>query len=144
MSDFGPPERVYVENDWYDGPIAGVADVWGVPHRFKMKFDEVEDEYLSTYLVWPIDRHILELEIEQWQVFIAWNDLYEAGEASTDSHPGHGGLHQRWDELQALLHSDRELVPIEALEAQLKLERIDRDRRYDASGPDYRLRWKLK
>ena len=56
---FGPPETVYVENDWYDGPRAGVSDINGVPHRFKSLFDEKEDEYLATFLVWPIDEAAL-------------------------------------------------------------------------------------
>ena len=34
MEGFGPPERVYVENDWWDGPRGGIADIQGVPHRF--------------------------------------------------------------------------------------------------------------
>lgn len=34
---FGPPEKVYVENDWYDGPRARVADIDGVPHRFSLR-----------------------------------------------------------------------------------------------------------
>ena len=143
MDNFGPPERVYVENDWYDGPIAGVADVQGVPHRFKAKFDETNDEYGGTYFVWPIDRHALELEEEQWQIFVAWNDMYEAGKAGTDLHPGHGGLDERWDEIQVMLQADRELVPTGARQAKLKLERINGDKRYDVSGPDYRLRWRL-
>ena len=31
MSTFGPAEHVYVENEWYDGPRAGIADVNGKP-----------------------------------------------------------------------------------------------------------------
>jgi hypothetical protein len=63
---FGPPERVYVENAWYDGPREGVADIGGVPHRFKSLFDDTEEEYFGSFLVWPIDRVSLEREIEQW------------------------------------------------------------------------------
>jgi hypothetical protein len=40
MITYGPPERVYVENEWYDGPRAGVPNINGMPHRFKSLFDE--------------------------------------------------------------------------------------------------------
>jgi hypothetical protein len=26
MTQYGPPEKVYVENEWYDGPRAGIGD----------------------------------------------------------------------------------------------------------------------
>ena len=70
MTQFGPPETVYVENEWYDGPRAGIADVNGVPHRYVSLFDEVEDEYLDIFLIWPVDRQELDLEIEQWRIFV--------------------------------------------------------------------------
>ena len=90
MIKYGPPEQVYVENDWYDGPRAGIADINEMPHRFKSLFDEEKDEDLGTYMVWPVDKNVLDLEIEQWRIFVEWNTLYESGQADTDSHPGHG------------------------------------------------------
>ena len=65
MPEFGCAEKVYVENDWYDGPRAGVADILGQPHRFKSLFDEEDGEYMGTFLVWEIGSKELELEIEQ-------------------------------------------------------------------------------
>ena len=73
MLKYGPPERVHVENEWYDGPRAGVADVDGIPHRFKSIFDEAEGRYLETFLVWPIDEKLVALEVEQWRIFVEWN-----------------------------------------------------------------------
>ena len=143
MSDFGPPERVYVENDWYDGPRAGIADVGGVPHRFTSQFDEAEDEYLGTFLVWPVDADTLSLEIEQWKIFVAWNDLYEAGASDVNAHPGHGGVSQRWDEIQAQLHAARTRVPANARCARVRMEPLEQDQRYAPSGPSYSLCWRL-
>jgi hypothetical protein len=143
MSEFGPQERVYVENEWYDGPRGGIADVGGVPHRFKSQFDEVGDEYLGTFLIWPVDAAILGLEIEQWQIFVAWNDLYEAGASDVNAHPGHGGISARWDEIQNQLQAARTDIPAEAKKARVKVEPLDRERRYAASGPSYSLRWCL-
>lgn len=143
MIKYGPPERVYVENEWYDGPRAGVADINGRPHRFKSLFDEDEDHYLGTFLVWPVDQVVVELEQEQWQIFAAWNALYEAGRTGTESHPGHGGKSMRWDEIEMLLEHSRTDVPQLAQHALAKLTHIKSDVRYPASGPAYTLRWSM-
>ncbi|MEK8035045.1 hypothetical protein AACH06_29870 [Ideonella sp. DXS29W] len=103
MTEFGPPEQVYVENKWYDGPRAGVADVQGKPHRFVSQYDEQEDEYLGTFLIWPIGEEDLLLEQEQWRIFVNWNEDYEAGKVGVESHPGQPGMSGRWDEIEAIL-----------------------------------------
>lgn len=140
---YGPPERVHVENEWYDGPRAGVADVDGIPHRFKSIFDEAEGRYLETFLVWPIDEKLVALEVEQWRIFVEWNVLYEAAEVGVDSHPGHGGRSRRWDEIEALLTSNRSEVPALARRAIAQLSYIDGTARYGLAGPAYMLAWCL-
>ncbi len=84
---YGPFEHVFVENEWYDGPRAGIANVNGLPHRFLSQFDEGDDEYLGMFLLWPVDADELALEQEQWQIYVTWNERYEAGAADIDSHP---------------------------------------------------------
>jgi hypothetical protein len=51
MTQSERPERVYLENDWYNEPRAGMADVFGKPRRFKSFFDEEEYQYLGSFLV---------------------------------------------------------------------------------------------
>jgi hypothetical protein len=142
-TDYGAPERVYVENEWYDGPRAGVANLNGRPHRFVSQFDEEEDEYLGTFLVWPIDESELVLEQEQWQIFVRWNEQYEAGKASTESHPGHPGTNKRWDEINVMLKTLRESVPASARRAKAQMVCLEGQQRYGPSGPDYQLSWRL-
>ena len=125
MIKYGPPELVYVENEWYDGPRAGIADVNGRPHRFKSLFDEKEDQYLGTFLIWPVDQEVVKLEQEQWRIFAAWNALYEAGKATTDSHPAHGGKSARWDEIEVLLKNNRTDVPTLVQRALAELTHMD-------------------
>lgn len=141
MEIFGPPEQVYVERDRYDGPRSGIADIGGMPHRFQSLFDEAENQYLGTFMVWPIAPSVLDLEIKQWRIFVEWNNRFESGEADTESHPGQGGLNARWDELEALLKPDRAMIPSDARQARAELHPIDREARYAASGPDYQLAW---
>lgn len=144
MTTFGPPEHVYVENEWYDGPRSGIADVNGKPHRFKSLFDEKDDEYLGTFLVWAIDADELALEQEQWQIFVAWNERNEVGTVGVDSHPGHPGTNRRWDELATLLEHRRQAVPLDAKRARVEVVALDRDQRYARSGPSYHLSWKFE
>ena len=143
MMSYGPPEAVHVENEWYDGPRAGVADIGGVPHRFKSLFDEKDDEYLGTFLVWPLEEDLVDLEREQWQIFVDWNARYESGEVSNDSHPGYGGKNARWDEIEAILKPSRDEIPALAKRAVAEITYLDREVCYASSGPKYMLGWKL-
>jgi len=143
VKQFGPPETVHVELEWYDGPRAGVADIHGVAHRFKSLFDESDDEYQSKFMVWPISDAEFVLEVEQWQIFVRWNSLYEAGKASWESHPGHGSKDRRWDELECILRPLRVQIPPQAVRALAQLVPLPREVRYDTCGPDYELRWCL-
>lgn len=143
MTAFGPPERVYVENEWYDGPRAGVADVNGRPHRFVSQFDEEDDEYLGTFLVWPIEAEELLLEQEQWRIFVRRNDAYEAGRVRAESHPGHPGTSKRWDEIASLLQVRRTSIPSTAVRARAQMTTIEGEQRYPYSGPAYRLSWRI-
>lgn len=143
MTSYGPPERVYVENDWYDGPKAGIADISGLPHRFVSTFEETRDDHSDIFLVWPVDKAELDLEIEQWAIFVEWNTRYEAGNAGTDTHPGHGGISARWDEIQTLLHCARSEVPPAARCALAQKIWTEQEERYALSGPDYCLCWHL-
>ncbi|MCB1634307.1 MAG: hypothetical protein KDI51_06915 [Xanthomonadales bacterium] len=143
MTTYGPPEHVYVENDWYDGPRAGVANVNGLPHRFISQWDEKEDEYMGTFLVWPIDPEELALEQEQWRIFASWNEQYEAGLVGTDSHPGHPGTNTRWDEIDLQLSARRKSVPSNAKQARAQMIHLEREQRYAPIGPAYQLSWRL-
>jgi hypothetical protein len=140
---FGPAEHVYVENEWYDGPRAGIADVNGLPHRFTSQWDEVEDEYLGTFLVWPVSSEELAMEQEQWAIFVSWNDQFEAGAVDTNSHPGHVGTNPRWDEVERQLASKRKSIPPTAKRAKAQVFSLHREPRYALSGPAYQLSWAL-
>jgi len=133
-------EKVYVENDWYDGPRSGIADFDGSPHRFIANYENLKG-YLDTFNVFPVSNEELELEIEQWKIFVKWNQKYEAGEVETDSHPGNGGLNQRWDELETLLSRKRKTISNSALKLAAKFESNEQDNRYEITGPDYGVIW---
>lgn len=135
-------EKVYVENDWYDGPRKGIADFNGVPHRFVAHFDELKG-YEDTFSLFPISNEELELEVEQWKIYVEWNKEYEAGKVGVESHPGHGGLIQRWDELEKLLKQKREFIPPNATLAKAEFGRTNQENRYEPTGPCYGVVWKV-
>ena len=134
-------EKVYVENEWYDGPRKGVANFNGVAHRFVACYQS-EKGYLDSFKIFPISGHELELEIEQWKIFVEWNKQYESGKACLELHPGTGGISQRWDELEYLLRPNREYIPENAVLALAEFVKIDRLYRYESTGPDYGVIWK--
>ena len=144
MLTFGPAEHVHVENGWHDGlPRSGIADVDGLPHRFTSQWDEAGDDYVETFLVWPVEPDELALEKEAWAIFVAWNDKYEAGTTDTDSHPGHPGTNARWDQIEAHLAPRRKSIPSTARPAKLRVVPLEREVRYALTGPDYQLSWAL-
>jgi hypothetical protein len=144
MSAYGPPEKVYVEIEYYDGVRAGVADVNGVPHRFVSPFEEWEKDDLAIFYLWPIDEAALDLEREQWRIFAEWNSLYEAGAVSGESHPGHTGMNARWAELDAMLKEGRSTIPVNARRARVQFPPLTRERRYESDGPCYSVHWLIQ
>jgi hypothetical protein len=74
---FGPPEKVHVENEWRDGPRAGVADVGEAPHYFESLSDEPEGTF-GTFAVWPADRISLAQGIEQWRTVADFRGMERA------------------------------------------------------------------
>ncbi|MER6076168.1 hypothetical protein ABT187_47055 [Streptomyces sp. NPDC001817] len=132
-------ERVYVELEWYDGPRFGLADVDGKPHYFQNDDYDHADE-ANEYRVWPADEAAVELEREQWAIFARWNQRYEAGTVTSESHPGHGGIDARYDELTLLLAPHRQ-APDDARRLVGEL-RLDAGARYRVEGLDYWFRWR--
>jgi len=133
-------EKVYVENDWYDGPRQGIADYNDLPHRFVANFDDLKG-YEDTFRLFPVSDEEFALEIEQWKIFVEWNKEYDLGKASTDTHPGHGGINKRWDEIERALKPNRELVPLNAVEAKATFSQNEQENRYELSGPSYAVVW---
>ncbi|MGF6883778.1 hypothetical protein ABIA39_008361 [Nocardia sp. GAS34] len=122
-------ERVYIESERYDGPRAGVADVEGKPHYFEGRDFDWADE-MDAYYVWPAGEAAVAWELEQWAIYVRWDQRYRAGEAAVDSHPGHGGIDPRYDELTTLLTPYRQ-APDNARKLLAELQ-------YD-SGDFYRI-----
>lgn len=120
-------EHVHVENERYDGPQTGVADISGVPHYFVRLNSLFEDG--DEFSVWRIDDESLALEQEAWRLYVkAW----DAG----DHRPA------RLDELESLLEARRATPPATAQTMFAQWRFDERDARHDDSGPTYMMRWR--
>jgi hypothetical protein len=100
-------ELVYFVLGYWDQPRDGIADYRGTPHRFSCAFDHELDDYPDQYLLKPIGREALLLELEAHQLY------YRHGPCPEMSHPqGETFLvfpetKPRFDAIQKELEEDR-------------------------------------
>lgn len=128
-------ERVYVENDYWDGPVSGVADVDGVPCYFHSAYFAGEDETDSgEFFIWGVNRSTLEAEIEHYRIFAEWLCNGAIGQ-----HPGSPPENARFHELDEALAPQRR-VPRESQRRIASWVSFD-DCRYRLDGPGYLVRW---
>lgn len=80
-----PFERVYSTPDWYDGPVSGVADYQGRPHRFSRRWSEGDEP--EIYDLEPVSERERDLEVQLWAHWIRWLDAFHAGHTSRATHP---------------------------------------------------------
>lgn len=131
---------VLVENEYYDGPRVGITLLNEAPFRFVADFKQ-EEGYLETFTLYPISESEVELEVEQWRIFVDWNNEYEAGKASVETHPGQGGISSRWDEIELLLEQSRKIGNTPYLKATAEFINNGKGNRYGYDGPCYSAEW---
>ena len=86
--------------DYYDGPRSGIADFNGSPDYFSCELCAVDGEYLDKFKLAPIDIAFLCIAKENWAIYKKWEAKFHAGLVELNSHPGHGGIDERYDELE--------------------------------------------
>lgn len=96
-------QHVYMVWDTYDGVRSGIADFNGKPHHFQCRFDEEADDYSALFDLKKIDEETLKLALKQRAIYRTWEADFHSGKVPLDTHPGHGGLDKRYDELERLL-----------------------------------------
>jgi len=135
-------EIVHTVTDYYDGPRAGIADVDGVAHFYQSEWDSERDDYSDTFLLAPIDAETLALALEDWAIWLRWEDAFHRGLADRDSHPALPSDRERHEELKGLLASRLQCDPTTSLRKigkfQVRADAPDRPR-----GPlrDLEVRW---
>jgi hypothetical protein len=93
-------ERVHTVTDYYDGPIAGVADFRGAPHLFAAVWDDQEEEYGPVFRLTPLASNTFNLLMEDWQIWRRWEHAFQTGVTTVETHPALPGERARHDELR--------------------------------------------
>jgi hypothetical protein len=96
-------ESVHTMSDWYDGPIGGVADCAGRPHVYEALWDEELQRFGPRFRLSPIDAATLALAVEDWQIWLRWDEAFRAGAVDESTHPALPAERARHEELHALL-----------------------------------------
>jgi len=108
----GDWEKVYTVMDREGpSPLTGVADCGGRPHLFERVFSEADDEYADEYRVMEIDRDLLALLVEDFQIFLRWRAAFDGRATPLSSHPALPDEKARHEALKAAIGDRRRLVP---------------------------------
>ncbi len=105
-------EHVYMVWDLYDGVRSGIADYEGNPHYFESIYSEDSEEHTDEFRLTPVDQKTLKLAQEQWSIYRDWEKRFHSGLEPSETHPGHGGVDARYDQLEARVQSSIEAGPV--------------------------------
>jgi len=96
-------DRILTIHDYYDGPRLGIAECNGVPHIYEAEFDHSMDEYSDTYFLSPIPPELLVLVLEDWEIWLRWEEAHKRGKVDVASHPALPEERARHEELKLLI-----------------------------------------
>ena len=88
--------------DWYDGARDGIADFNGKPHYYKNDWNESESNWTEIYYLQQIDIETFALAMEDWQIWILWEQAFKEGKTTQDTHPALPEDRQRHNELEKI------------------------------------------
>lgn len=98
--------------DWYDGPIAGIANLDGRPHAYAATWDATEDDWNhNIFELRAVADGFVNLALEDWEIWLRWSAARMRGEDVAQSHPALPEDRSRHDELRTELASLRQLLP---------------------------------
>jgi hypothetical protein len=104
-------ERVYTMTDYYDGPRGGIADFNGRPHVYESRFEDIRGDDADIYELRAVDARTLALALEDWNIWLRWEDAYYAGGTTTADHPALPADRVRHDEIQKELAARLAALP---------------------------------
>jgi hypothetical protein len=114
----GHYERVLTMTDYYDGPRAGIANFRGKPHAYESPFDFWKDEFADLYELRPVEDETLRLALEDWEIWLRWEDAYHAGVTTRETHPALPDDRARHDQIAPILTARLAALPGPAIRAR--------------------------
>ena len=130
-------EEVYFVVDYWDGPREGVADYGGTPHYFRCVFDEKRDEWSDDFILSPLDQDTYHLLMEHKQIWERWQEAYETGATTLDSHPALPEDANRRKKLDEIIEPKIKIDPITAIRVKGSFEADDRTK------PTHHREWRV-
>jgi hypothetical protein len=130
---------VYFVIDYWDGPREGVANYCGAPHYFRAVFDEQRDEWADVFLLIPLDQDTYRLLLESKEIWQRWQDAYETGATTLDSHPALPEDADRSKELDEIIEPKMNFDPMTAIRVKGSFEGADRTK--STSNRKWRVCW---
>lgn len=115
-------ETVHTMPDYYDGPRAGLANFRGTPHYYESQWDDLNDDWQDSYLLWSVPAETFTLALESWWIWLRWETAFYAGDTNQDTHPALPDERKRHDELEASLAGRFPPAPTERVAAEAKFE----------------------
>jgi hypothetical protein len=114
MSDY---EIVHTISDWYDGAIAGIANLNGKPHYYEKYWQEGENFWSDTYFLKPLDDETFALAMEDWKIWLRWEKAFKEGKTTQETHPALPKERQRHEELSQILAERLVVIPEKSMKA---------------------------
>jgi hypothetical protein len=91
--------------DYYDGPRKGIALYNGKPHLYESRWTDIDTELEDTFLLMPLSSDIVELALEDWEIWLRWQHAFDRKEATIETHPALPEDRVRHNELAIILES---------------------------------------
>ncbi|MFT3775719.1 MAG: hypothetical protein QM820_61010 [Minicystis sp.] len=104
-------ERVHTMTDFYDGPRGGIADFGGHPHLYESEWDDVANNFATTFRLSPVPPDVLALALEDWAIWERWLTAFQRGCTTQDTHPALPEDRARHDALEGLLRERLRIDP---------------------------------
>lgn len=103
-------EKVHTIRDIHDGVRSGTADLGGAPHYYSCLFDYQRDEYTDHFELYPVTLYFLKRELQHWAIFRTWESNFHRGLVPVETHPGHGRMDAKYDQLGGWLDAQMKFL----------------------------------
>lgn len=80
-------EIVHSILDWYDGARKGVANFDDRPHYYECVWSLESGNWSDEYLLTKINEDTYNLAMEDWNIWLRWEQAFKEGKTTRDTHP---------------------------------------------------------
>lgn len=96
------------------GCAVALPTMTGLPISFECKLDKDLGGFSEVFELRMIDAEILQMALDQWAIYRAWEAQFHSGRVNLETHPGQGGIDQQYDQLEQALKQRISEAPVVA------------------------------